>query len=171
MQVKKRDGSTALFNTSKVRRWVQWSVEGLKNQVEMEHYILAETLKRLPDICTTEEIHQTIINVCLDKEEMQFSRVASKLEMASIFKSQERLLGVYKPLTVSFTEILDYMELKGLYKGDWLRDTDLVDCEQEINECLIELESYDLDFTSRWRSRRDSRSRLFSYSYILPWGY
>ena len=78
MQVKKRDGTIVPFDTSKVKAWVRWSVRGLEDQVEMEYYILTTTLSRLPPIVTTEDIHQTMINVCLDKEEIEYSRVAAK---------------------------------------------------------------------------------------------
>jgi ribonucleoside-diphosphate reductase alpha chain len=112
----------------------------------MEYHILTETLKRLPPDVTTEEIHQTIINVCLDKEEIEYSRVASKLEMASILKNQERLLGIYKPEHISFSELLGVMEERGLWAGAWLQDDDLITCEDEINEVLIELEAVELEY-------------------------
>ena len=148
MQITKRDGSREPFTTLKPRKWIQWSVRGLDNQIEMEYRILTEMLKRLPPNVSTEEIHQTIINVCIDEEDIIYSRVAARLEMASILKNQERLLGIYKPELISFTEFLEIMESKGVWAGTWLDDQDLISCEDEINNCLIELEAMDLEYTT-----------------------
>lgn len=144
LQVQKRDNTKETFNTDKVRRWVRWGVDGLENQIEKEYYILTETLKRLPEIVTTEEIHQTMISVCLDKEEIEYSRIASKLEMASIYKNQERYLGLYKPQAASFHEVLDIMEENNLWKGDWLLDPELDGLN--VNDWLIELEAFSLEY-------------------------
>lgn len=145
MQIIKANGSVEAFDTTKPRKWIHWSVKGLENQVEMEYYILTETLKRLPKNVTTAEIHQTIIKVCLDKEEIIYSRVASNLEMASIFKNQEKLLGVYKPQTALFSDIIDIMEERGIWKGDWLEDEDLY-ATNIVDEWLIELEAVPLEY-------------------------
>ena len=91
MRVQKKDGTIEPFDPSKVRQWVTWSVRGQRDRIRMEYEILEETFNRLPNNVTTEEIHQTIINVCLDKEELKYSRVASELELASIYKAQEHL--------------------------------------------------------------------------------
>lgn len=146
MQVKKRNGEVDLFDPDKVRNWVKWAVDGLENRIEMEYYILTETLKRLPEVVTTEDIHQTMITVCLDKEDIQYSRVASKLELASIYKNQERLLGLYKPHMAKFSDLVDILEYKGIWAGDWLLDEALISQEDLINEWLIELESYPLEY-------------------------
>jgi len=147
MIVIKKDNTHVSFDTGKVRNWVVWGVREVKDlqeRISMEYTILTETLSRLPERVTTEEIHQVMINVCLDKEEMEYSRVAGKLELASIYKNQERLLGLYKPQTATFSEVLDIMESKGLWKGEWLEDEALFD--PKIDDWLIELESYDLEF-------------------------
>jgi len=146
MQVKKRNGNIEKFDPNKSRQWVMWSVEGLKDRIKMEYAILEETFNRLPEIVTTEEIHQTIINVCLDKEDILYSRVAAKLELASIYKAQEHKLGLYKPYNASFTDIMERMETKGLWAGAWLNDEDLVEKEDLINEWFIELEAHALEF-------------------------
>jgi ribonucleoside-diphosphate reductase alpha chain len=156
----KKDGNVVSFDTSKVRNWVIWGVREIKDistRIGMEYTILTETLSRLPERVTTEEIHQTMIKVCLDKEEMEYSRVASKLELASIYKNQEKLLGLYKPQTASFHEVLDIMETKGLWKGEWLQDEKLY--QDTVNEWLIELEAFDLEFwtVKQWSDKYSLR--------------
>lgn len=148
MQITKTDGTQVPFDTSKPRNWIKWSVKDMKDQIEMEYLILTETLKRLPQVVTTAEIHQTIINVCLDQETVEYSRVAAKLELASVYKNQERNLGIYKPQNISFIDFLEIMEDKKLWAGDWLLDDDLVCKEDEINDVLIELESIELEYST-----------------------
>jgi len=145
MQVIKYNGDLVKFESNKVRQWVAWSVEGLANQVDMEYYILSETIKRLPEKVTTEEIHETMIAVCLDKEQVKYSKVAAKLELASIYKNQERFLGVMKPQHITFTEFLSIMEDKNLWAGEWLQDDQLLAQEDMLDEWLIELEAYLLE--------------------------
>lgn len=144
MQVIKQDGSSVPFDASKLRSWIKWSVQDQKDQVDMEHYILSETLRRLPEVVTTEELHEATITTCLDKEEVRYSRVAAKLEMASILKNQERKLGVYKPQSATFMELLEHFEHLGKWAGDWLDET--IGMEEVLNEWYIELEEKDLEY-------------------------
>lgn len=147
MQITKRDGSTEPFDTSKPRQWIRWGVQrtgiSVEQQLDMEYYILTETLKRLPPEVTTEQIHQTIINVCIDKEEIIYSDVAAKLELASIYKNQERLLGIFKPHHTTFMEFLEIMEYNGIWSGDWLDD---VTDTEVVNNWFIELDEIDIAY-------------------------
>lgn len=104
----------------------------------MEYYILKETLRRLPDVVTTAELHQVMINVCLDKEEIPYSNVAAELELASILKNQEKLLGIYKPESLTFIEFLDVMVENDIWKGEWLNE---LTSETELNNWFIELDA------------------------------
>ncbi len=142
MRVVKHNGTIVPFNAKKVCDWVIWSVEGLENQMEMQRVIQQETLARLPEKVSTEEIHQTMINVCLDKEDMNYSRVAAKLELATVYKNQERILGIRKPQNITFLEFLEIMEEEGHWKGDWLLHSNL----EKANDWIIELEAIDLEY-------------------------
>jgi ribonucleoside-diphosphate reductase alpha chain len=116
----------------------------------MKNHIVTATLERLPEEVTTEEIHQTIINVCLEKEEVEYSRVAAELEMASIYKNMEQELKLYKPTHATFVDILEIMDLKGLWKPADDSDTDwIVECyenEDLVNEWFVYLESVPLEY-------------------------
>lgn len=144
MEIVKRDGSIQPFETSKVRKWVDWAVSGLVDKIEAQHYILIETLKRLPPRVTTEEVHQTMIKVCLDKEDILYSRVAAELEKASIFKGLAHA-GFFQPEAASFTDLLEFFEYKGIWGGDWLSSLDMEDLEL-LNEVYIELEALQLEY-------------------------
>lgn len=147
MQVIKNNGKLEPFQPAKIRQWVQWALEGqndIKKQIEMEHYILSTTISRLPEQVKTSDIQDTMVRVCLDKEDIEYSRVAANIEKANILKNQSRLLGVFKPETTDFDEYLELFEEEGIWKGDWIQD---VKTNTElVNDWYIELESRSLEY-------------------------
>lgn len=146
MKIIKSSGAIASFDPNKIRTWVQWSVRGLKNRLEMEYYILQEVLKRLPENeIKTSDIHQSIIDVCLDKEEIEYSRVAAKLEVATIHKNQSKLLNIFKPERADYTDFVDALCLSGMYAGEWLEEI-TEETEDLVNNWFIELEAIDLEY-------------------------
>lgn len=145
MKVIKSNGDIVPFDTSKVRSWVHWSL-GADGSAEKEIEILSEIMERLRDPVTTEEIHQVMIKSRLEKETLEDAKIAANLEQATIFKNQERKLGMYKPQDWTFTEFLDLMEQKDYWRGKWLEDPDLIEQEKKINNWYIELASIELAY-------------------------
>ena len=148
MRIIKSNGSYAPFMPEKIRTWVKWSIQGqsLEKQLEMEYYILQEVISRLPqNEVKTSDIHQCIIDVCLDKEEIEYSRVAAKLEVATIHKNQARLLNIFKPESADYSDFVDALCLEGMYSGDWLSEIN-EETERKVNEWYIELEAVDLEY-------------------------
>lgn len=86
----KYDGSVEEFRAEKLNKWAQYATKTGGDWSE----IAISTYKRLPEIAKASDIHQTMINVCLDKEEIGYSRIAARLEQASLRKNMERLLHV-----------------------------------------------------------------------------
>lgn len=86
----KYDGSVEEFRAEKLNKWAQYATKTGGDWSE----IAISTYKRLPEIAKAYDIHQTMINVCLDKEEIGYSRIAARLEQASLRKNMERLLHV-----------------------------------------------------------------------------
>lgn len=86
----KYDGSVEEFCAGKLNKWAQYAT---KTGGDWSEIALA-TYKRLPEVAKASDIHQMMINVCLDKEEISYSRIAARLEQASLRKNMERLLGV-----------------------------------------------------------------------------
>jgi len=101
----KRDGSEEPFDENKVGRWAEYAA---KHSVNWQEIQLA-TLARLPSRVSTDEIHQTMINVCLDKEQIDYSRVAARLLYAQLRKNMKRLgasdKGTFKDLYKVYNEL------------------------------------------------------------------
>lgn len=90
MKVIKRDGTIQPFDEAKLNRWASYAARD-----DVEWGIIArETFKRLPEVCTSQQIHETMINVCLAQESLEFSRFAARLLIASIRKNMEKHLGI-----------------------------------------------------------------------------
>lgn len=85
----KRDGREEPFKAEKLNRWAAYAAKRGGNWSE----IAIDTYKRLPAVCSSDLIHQTMIDVCLDKESLEYSRVASRLELAGIRKNMDYILG------------------------------------------------------------------------------
>lgn len=99
----KYDGTVEEFKAEKLNKWAQYATKTGGNWSE----IAMATYKRLPETAKASDIHQTMINVCLDKEELSYSRIAARLEQASLRKNMERLLGVSD--RDSFKEVYESM--------------------------------------------------------------
>lgn len=81
----KRDGSLQAFDSSKIQRWAEYAA---RHNVDWE--LIAEaTMSRLPPKTSSEEVHETMIKVCLDKEDIDHSRVAARLLYAQLRKSMQ----------------------------------------------------------------------------------
>ena len=81
--VTKKSGLQEDWNPTKIERWAQYAA---RHKVDWKE-IYEATVMRLPMSCTTEEIHQTMINVCLDKEDIKYSRVAARLLYGELRKN------------------------------------------------------------------------------------
>lgn len=110
----KHDGSVEEFCAGKLNKWAQYAT---KTGGDWSEIALA-TYKRLPEIAKASDIHQMMINVCLDKEEISYSRIAARLEQASLRKNMERLLGVGD--RNSFKDIYFAMLDKGVWDKDMM---------------------------------------------------
>lgn len=108
----KYDGTVEEFKAEKLNKWAQYATKTGGDWSE----IAMATYKRLPETAKASDIHQTMINVCLDKEEISYSRIAARLEQASIRKNMERLLGVSD--RDSFKDIYEAMIANGVWDVD-----------------------------------------------------
>lgn len=109
----KRDGSTQPFDEAKLNRWASYAA---RNGIEWSE-LARDTFIKLPDDCSTEQIHSTMINVCLDKEDIKFSRFAARLLIATLRKNMLKHVGCSDK--DSFKDIHKAMVLKGLWSIDY----------------------------------------------------
>jgi len=144
LQVIKQDGTLVPFDASKPRNWIRWAVRNAEQREVMEQRILTQTLAALTDSFTTAQLHDRIISVCLDEEDIDYARVAAQLELATIYKNQARQLDLYKPESASFMDYLELFERHGKWSGDWLEET--IGFEDLLNEWYIELEELSLEY-------------------------
>lgn len=86
-KVIKRDGSVVAFDPNKLNQWAEYAARHGASWSE----VAIETNKRLPGKCKSSEIMATMIKVCLDKEDIAYSRVAARLEYAKLRKNMQNL--------------------------------------------------------------------------------
>lgn len=112
-RVIKADGSIEDFDLGKLSKWSQYA-----SKVGGNWSVLAvETFNKLPEECSSDDIHQTMIDVCYSKQDLVYSRVASRLEIATLRKNIERKLGI-KVNKATFKEIRKALLGKGVWDSN-----------------------------------------------------
>lgn len=108
----KRNGSTEPWDETKLQRWAKFSAS-----VGADWKLISDkTVEMLPDNVTTEEIHETMIKVCIEQKSLPYSRAASRLQFGTIRKSMKKHGIPYKG---KFKDIYETL----LEKGIWNKDT------------------------------------------------
>lgn len=82
----KADGSEQPFDAKKINRWGQYAA---KHGGDWTSVVL-ETVRRLPETAHSKDVHQTMIDVCVEKESIEYSRIAARLQLAAIRKHMDR---------------------------------------------------------------------------------
>lgn len=113
-EVIKADGSVEKFDLDKLSKWAKYASKVGGDWSELA----IETFTKLPELCHSKDIHQAMIDVCYSKQDLVYSRVASRLETAQLRKNIERQLGI-KVNKASFKEIRDAL----INKGVWCKAT------------------------------------------------
>ncbi|AUR87190.1 hypothetical protein HYP58_gp44 [Vibrio phage 1.097.O._10N.286.49.B3] len=130
--VTKKSGLQEDWDPTKIERWAQYAA---RHKVDWKE-ICDTTVMRLPMSCTTEDIHQTMIQVCLDKEDILYSRVAARLLYGELRKNLQNV-GISDRM--SFTNLHDFYASHGLWTFK------LVD-EDTVNEWYRKLYQYKLEY-------------------------
>lgn len=113
-EVIKADGSIEKFDLDKLSKWAKYASKVGGDWSELA----IETFTKLPELCHSKDIHQAMIDVCYSKQDLVYSRVASRLETAQLRKNIERQLCI-RVNKVSFKEIRDAL----INKGVWCKET------------------------------------------------
>lgn len=143
--VTKHDGRVEEFEPNKLNKWAEYAVKSGGDW----SMISLETVKRVNNYCTTQEIHQTMINVCLMQEELKYSRVAARLECASIRKNMDRF-GISD--RGAFKTIFDFYVDNNIWSQDVLPEFNPVWEEWYADLYKIKLEFWQLkQWTDKYR--------------------
>jgi ribonucleotide reductase alpha subunit len=83
----KADGRMEPFDAGKLNRWGQYAAKtgGDWSTVVMK------TVKRLPKVASSDDVHQTMIDVCVELESLEYSKLAARLQFATLRKNLGRL--------------------------------------------------------------------------------
>ena len=141
-EVIKAEGSIEKFDLDKLSKWAKYASKVGGDWSELA----IETFTKLPELCHSKDIHQAMIDVCYSKQDLVYSRVASRLETAQLRKNIERKLGI-KVNKASFKEIRDALINKGVWCKEIIPTYTLQ--QEELFEELkhIHLESWQV---SQW---------------------
>jgi len=131
----KRDGSTEKFDSDKLNKWCEYATAVGGNWSE----IAQKTFKRLQNYCKTTDIHDTMVSVCLAKQSLEYSRVASRLEFAEIRKGMQYKLG--------FDDRQDFKTIysKLIELGVWDKNS-LPEYSDKIEQMYAEIITVRLDY-------------------------
>ena len=135
--VVKRDGTVEKFDLEKLSKWAKYATKVGGDWSELA----IDTFSKLPDVVESKDIHQTMIDVCYSKNDLVYSRIAARLEMAQIKKNIEQKFGL---IDFTFKEIRD----KLINSGVWCKDTipDYSEAQEKLYEELksVTLESWQI---------------------------
>lgn len=141
-EVIKADGSVEKFDLDKLSKWAKYASKVGGDWSELA----IETFTKLPELCHSKDIHQAMIDVCYSKQDLVYSRVASRLETAQLRKNIERQLNI-KVNKTTFKEIRDVL----IEKGVWCLYT-IPEYSEKQEELFEELKQIDLESwqVSQW---------------------
>lgn len=111
MQIKviKNDGKIEDFDPSKLTKWASYATKNGGDWLG----IATTVYELLPSEVKSSDIHRLMTQVCVDKGDIEHSRIAARLEIAKLRKNMERYIGVKDKDT--FKEIYEAFISKGLW--------------------------------------------------------
>lgn len=125
----KRDGSVAKFEPEKLNKWGEWATKADLSWSE----IVLDTLDNLFDGCTTKDIHQAMINACVDKKSEKHLEFAARLLRGDLYK---KVYGSDKP--TKFSEHYKFLVSEGYWQDFNLSvdELSLIDkhCDPEVDK-------------------------------------
>lgn len=125
----KRNGSQEDFAPAKVNGWSAWAAKTLGTSFDWGGVVL-EAVNQCPEVCTSLQLQETLINVCLNKKTWEHNRMAGRL-YTSLLK---RLL--YPEGRPTVKELHDRLYEAGLMVKLKYTDEEYEAIEQIINHSL-----------------------------------
>ena len=118
--VVKYDGTKVPFEAEKLNRWAEWATK----EDLCWSSIAMDMMDQLFDGCSTKDIHQAMINVCVDKGDEKHLNFAARLLRGSIYKN------VYGGAPTSFRDSYQKLVRDGYWQDFNLSDEDLDKIEE-----------------------------------------
>jgi ribonucleoside-diphosphate reductase alpha chain len=79
--IQKRNGTLETFSPTKVNGWGTWAAKTLGSHVDWASVVL-EAVSQCPAVCSSLQLQETLINVCLSKKTWEYNRMAGRLYTA-----------------------------------------------------------------------------------------
>jgi ribonucleoside-diphosphate reductase alpha chain len=74
----KRNGNQEAFSPEKVNGWGSWAAKTLGSSVDWPSIVL-DTVNKCPEVCTSQQLQETLIEVCLQQQTWEYNRMAGRL--------------------------------------------------------------------------------------------
>jgi ribonucleoside-diphosphate reductase alpha chain len=81
----KRNGKLEEFSPSKVNGWGTWAAKTLNGHVDWGSVVL-EAVNQCPAHCTSEQLQDTLISVCINRKTWEYNRMAGRLYADFLYK-------------------------------------------------------------------------------------
>lgn len=127
-KIKKRSGEYENFNPDKLNKWAEWAAD---INVDWSSVVL-EACRKCYDGCESVELHQALIDSCIDQETTQHLKMAGRLYIGQLIK--DVFGGLDKVPTLS--EMYHSMINKGLWAKMSYTESDLQYLNTIINHSL-----------------------------------
>jgi ribonucleoside-diphosphate reductase alpha subunit len=160
--IKKRNGDVVNFDANKLTRWAEWA-----GVVGADWFAIAgDAYKRCPDECTTQDLQNSMIQACSEKEDTAHLKMAGRLLIGDIYK--QAFGGHEKIPTV--VAMYNSMVSKGLWSNMGYSTEDLDVAETIINHTkdLNSIHSVVHQITSKY-SIRDVEKNIVLESPQFVW--
>ena len=81
-RIVKRNGDVVAFDPDALIKWASWA-----SCVDVDWFaIVCDAYQRCPDRCSTQELHQAMIDACLQREDMPHLKMAGRLLIGDVYK-------------------------------------------------------------------------------------
>src|ERR1035437_154777 len=74
----KRDGTKEPFSPNKVNGWGEWAAKTLGTHVDWSAIVI-DAVNNCPEICTSQQLQETLISTCLVQKTWEYNKMAGKL--------------------------------------------------------------------------------------------
>ena len=122
----KRDGRQEEFSANKVNGWGNWASRALGQHVDWSSVVI-DAVNQCPAVCTSLQLQETLIKVCLNKKTWEYNKMAGRLYASLI----ERVL--YPTGRPSVRRLHHQLHMAGIMVALDYSDADYAEIEKIID--------------------------------------